>query len=90
MNRRLRTLTVLSAKNQSFARHRQPDEMDEKDVPLFETGVRAQLIRSLIGAIGVGIGLNRGAETPAFSLTVGFQFACNSGYGIFSELRYVN
>lgn len=53
---------------------RQSDDMGEKDVPLFETGVRAQLTRSLIGAIGVGIGLNRGAETPAFSLTVGFQF----------------
>ncbi len=52
---------------------RQSDEKGERDVRLFETGVRAQLTRSLIGAIGVGIGLNRGAETPAFSLTVGFQ-----------------
>lgn len=53
----------------------QSDEKGAKDVWLFETGVRTQLTRSLIGAIGMGIGLNRGQETPAFSLTAGFQFS---------------
>ncbi len=53
---------------------RQSDEKETQDVWLFETGVRAQLMRSLIGAIGIGVGLNRGPETPAFTLTVGFQF----------------
>lgn len=53
---------------------RQADEKETSDICLFETGVRAQLTSSLIGAIGVGIGLNRGEETPAFSLTVGFQY----------------
>ncbi len=54
---------------------RQPDEKETTDVWLFETGVRAQLMRSLIGAIGMGAGLNHGQETPAFSLTVGFQIS---------------
>ncbi len=54
---------------------RQSDEKETRDVWLFETGVRAQLARSLIGAIGIGIGLNRGQETPVFSLTVGFQYS---------------
>lgn len=53
---------------------RQSDEKAEQNVWLLETGVRAQLTRKLIGAIGIGAGLNRGAETPAFSFTVGFQF----------------
>lgn len=53
---------------------RQSDEKETRDVWLFETGVRAQLTRSLIGAIGMGVGLNRGEETPIFSLTVGFQY----------------
>ncbi len=52
---------------------RQSDEKGETDVRLFETGIRAQLTRKLIGAIGIGAGLNRGAETPAFSITIGFQ-----------------
>ena len=50
----------------------QSDEKETKDVWLFETGVRARLTGSLIGAIGMGVGLNRGQETPAFSLIVGF------------------
>lgn len=54
---------------------RQSDERGAKNVWLVETGIRAQVTRSLIGAIGVGAGLNRGQETPAFSLTVGFQFS---------------
>ncbi len=54
---------------------RQSDEKAAEDVWLVETGVRAQLTHSLIGAIGVGAGLNRGPETPAFSFTVGFQFS---------------
>jgi hypothetical protein len=54
---------------------RQSDERAAKNVWLVETGVRAQLTNSLIGAIGVGAGLNRGQETPAFSITVGFQFS---------------
>ncbi len=54
---------------------RQADDKEEVDVWLLETGVRAQLTRTLIGAIGIGIGLNRGQETPVFSLTVGFQIS---------------
>ncbi len=53
---------------------RQSDEKGTGDVWLFETGVRAQLTRSLIGAVGIGVGLNRGQETPIFSLAAGFQF----------------
>ncbi len=53
---------------------RQSDERDTEDVWLFETGVRAQITSKLIGAIGIGAGLNNGQDTPVFSLTVGFQF----------------
>lgn len=51
------------------------DENGEAQVWVFETGVRAQVSRSLIGAIGVSAGLNRGGDTPVFSLTAGFQLA---------------
>ncbi len=50
-------------------------EKGTRDVWLLETEVRAQLTNSLIGAIGMGVGLNRGQETPVFSVTVGFQFS---------------
>jgi hypothetical protein len=53
---------------------RQADEKQTKDIWLLETGVRAQLTPKLIGAIGIGAGLNRGADTPILALTVGFQF----------------
>ncbi len=52
---------------------RQADEKHTTDVWLLETGVRAQLTRALIGAIGMGAGLNGGPDTPVFTLTVGFQ-----------------
>ncbi len=52
---------------------RQADESQASDIWLLESGVRAQLSRKLIGAFGVGAGLNRGAETPVFTLTLGFQ-----------------
>ncbi len=52
---------------------RQADEKAVRDIWLFETGVRAQLTRWLIGAMGIGVGLNRGQETPVFSLAAGFQ-----------------
>ena len=52
---------------------RQADDKGTKDIWLLESGVRAQLAREFIGAIGIGAGLNRGPETPAFSLTLGFQ-----------------
>ncbi len=52
---------------------RQADEKQTTDVWLFETGVRAQLTHALIGAIGMGAGLNGGPDTPVFTLTVGFQ-----------------
>ncbi len=54
---------------------RQPDEKRSTSVWLIETGVRAQLSESVIGAVGVGAGLNRGPETPAFCVTAGFQFS---------------
>jgi hypothetical protein len=54
---------------------RQSDERATESVWLVESGVRAQLTHSLISAIGVGAGLNRGPETPTFSLTAGFQFS---------------
>ena len=52
---------------------RQADEVQTKDIWLLETGVRAQLTRRWIGAMGIGAGLNRGPETPALTLTLGFQ-----------------
>ncbi len=52
---------------------RQADDKQTKDIWLLETGVRTQLTRKLIGAIGVGAGLNRGPETPVLTLTAGFQ-----------------
>lgn len=52
---------------------RQTDEKHTTDVWLVETGVRSQLTRKLIGAVGIGAGLNRGADTPGFTVTVGFQ-----------------
>ncbi len=51
----------------------QSDDIGEQDIWLFETGTRAQLSQSLIAAIGVGIGLNRGQDTPGFTLNLGFQ-----------------
>lgn len=47
---------------------RQADEKQTKDIWLLETGVRAQLTPKLIGAIGIGAGLNRGADTPILAL----------------------
>ena len=52
---------------------RQADEVQTKDICLLEIGVRAQLTRRWIGAMGIGAGLNRGPETPALTLTLGFQ-----------------
>ncbi len=52
---------------------RQADEKQTSDIWLLESGVRAQLTRKLIGAFGVGTGLNRGPETPTLTLTLGFQ-----------------
>lgn len=51
----------------------QADEKQTRDIWLLETGVRVQLTRKLIGAIGVGAGLNRGPDTPVLALTFGFQ-----------------
>ena len=51
----------------------QADDKDERDIWLLETGVRAQLAQELIGAIGIGAGLNKGPETPIVTLTVGIQ-----------------
>lgn len=56
----------------------QAGEKRTTDIWLLETGVRAQLTRNLIGAAGVGAGLNRGPETPAFTLTLGFQIGLGS------------
>jgi hypothetical protein len=52
---------------------RQADDKDAQDIWLLETGIRAQLAPKLIGAIGIGAGLNRGPETPVVTLTVGIQ-----------------
>jgi outer membrane putative beta-barrel porin/alpha-amylase len=52
---------------------RQSDTKRTRDIWLLETGLRAQLTRKLIGAIGVGAGLNRGPDTPVLTLTLGFQ-----------------
>jgi outer membrane putative beta-barrel porin/alpha-amylase len=52
---------------------RQADDRDAQDIWLVETGVRAQLGREMIGAIGIGAGLNRGPETPVVTLTAGIQ-----------------
>lgn len=52
---------------------RQSDDKDAQDIWLLETGVRAQLAPELIGAIGIGAGLNRGPETPVVTLAVGIQ-----------------
>jgi hypothetical protein len=54
---------------------RQSDEKQTADVWSLETGLRAQLTRSLIGAVGLGVGLSRSQNTPALSVTVGFQFS---------------
>ena len=54
---------------------RQADDEGVEDKWLFETGFRAQVSRLLIGAIGVGVGLNRGHDTPLFSLTAGLQIS---------------
>ncbi len=52
---------------------RQADEKAAEDLWLFETGVRAQLAPSLIGAVGAGVGLNTGREVPIFTITAGLQ-----------------
>lgn len=52
---------------------RQADDKAARDIWLLETGVRVQLASELIGAIGIGAGLNRGPETPTVALTVGIQ-----------------
>ncbi len=52
---------------------RQADDEGTRDVWLLETGVRAQMKHGWIGAIGIGVGLNRGPETPVLTLTLGFQ-----------------
>ncbi len=51
----------------------QADDKDAQDVWILESGVRAQLAAELIGAIGIGAGLNRGPETPVVTLTTGIQ-----------------
>ena len=51
------------------------DAKGTADVWLVETGARAQMSHSIIGAIGMGIGLNRGEDTPAFSVTAGIQLS---------------
>jgi hypothetical protein len=43
------------------------------DVWLFEVGLRAQLTRSVIGELGLGVGLNGGLATPTFTITAGVQ-----------------
>lgn len=52
---------------------RQADETDSRAVWLLESGLRGQITRKLIGAIGIGAGLHRGADTPALTVTAGFQ-----------------
>ncbi len=52
---------------------RQADDEGTKDIWLVETGVRAQIAHAVIGAVGVGAGLNRGPETPVVTLTFGLQ-----------------
>lgn len=52
---------------------RQADDRHTAAIWLAEAGVRAQLSRAVIGAIGIGAGLNRGPETPALTVTLGFQ-----------------
>ncbi len=52
---------------------RQADDKDTRDIWLLETGIRAQITRQLIGAIGIGAGLNRAPETPIVTVTIGFQ-----------------
>ena len=52
---------------------RQADVKASSDVWLVESGIRAQLTRRLIGTVGMGVGLNRGHETPEFTVTAGFQ-----------------
>jgi outer membrane putative beta-barrel porin/alpha-amylase len=52
---------------------RQADDEHAPDTWLLETGVRAQLAREVIGAAGLAAGLDRGPETPAWSLTIGVQ-----------------
>ncbi len=52
---------------------RQADEEGSRDVWLLEAGVRAQMRPELIGAIGLGVGLNRGPDTPVVTITFGFQ-----------------
>ncbi len=56
----------------------QSDIKGTTDIWLLETGIRAQLTSTLIGAIGIGAGLNRGPETPEFTLTAGFQIGLGS------------
>ncbi len=51
----------------------QADEKQTTDIWLLESGVRAQISRRMIGAVGVGAGLNRGPNTPTVTLTFGFQ-----------------
>lgn len=51
----------------------QADENRTTPVWLVETGARSQLTPKLIAAIGIGAGLNRGVDTPRFTVTVGFQ-----------------
>lgn len=52
---------------------RQADDRKAEDIWLLESGVRAQLASGFIGAVGLGAGLNRGSETPVFTVTVGVQ-----------------
>lgn len=40
---------------------------------VLETGIRAQMTRVLIGALGMSAGLNRGEDTPVWSATAGLQ-----------------
>ncbi len=59
----------------------QAEERHTKDVWLLETGIRAQLTPKVIGAIGIGAGLNRGSETPVFSMTFGLQVGLGRLFG---------
>ncbi len=52
----------------------QADTKHTTDIVLLETGIRAQVTKRLIAAIGIGAGLNRGPETPRATATAGLQW----------------
>ncbi len=51
----------------------QADDRDTRDIWMVETGVRAQMAADIIGALGIGAGLNRGPDTPVATMTIGIQ-----------------